>query len=80
VPKSRVIAVDPGVRPIPCGEGKVLHLKAKGIRPALAVGNGELDLPMLAWAAKAVVVAPRGGPDNRLVEAALARSWPVLRV
>lgn len=66
-------------RPVPCGEGKVQRLQAAGVRPLLAVGNGDLDLPMLAYAEAALVVAPFGGPDNALVAEALRRRWPVVR-
>ncbi len=66
-------------RPIPCGPGKVHHLKERGILPAVAFGNGDLDEPMLRYAQAAVVVAPHGGPDNGLVRAALANRWPILR-
>jgi phosphatidylglycerophosphatase C len=64
--------------PIPCGEGKVRRLEERGVRPVLAVGNGELDLPMLAYAERAMVVAPPG-EDNLLVQAARTRGWPVHR-
>ena len=65
-------------QPVPCGEGKVHGLKQKGVRPALAFGNGDLDLPMLAWAERAVVLAPPAG-DNALTRAAAERGWPVQR-
>jgi phosphatidylglycerophosphatase C len=87
IPSSRVIAVDCELehgrltarvlRPLPCGEGKVECLKAKGLAPALGVGNGDLDLPMLAYAQSALVVAPLGEPGNGLVRAAAERGWPV---
>lgn len=89
VAPDRVIAVDCSVAdgvltgqvvtPIPCGEGKVAQLRARGITPVLAFGNGDLDQPMLEHAKAAVVVAPHGGPDNALVAAALRNRWPVLR-
>lgn len=89
IPLERVIAVTSDVEggvlsarvhePIPCGPGKVARLDEKGCRPALAVGNGELDLPMLAYAQSALVVAPHQGPDNGLVAEAAARGWPVVR-
>lgn len=88
VPPERVIAVQAAVeggritgrslRPVPCGEGKVELLRARGIRPALAVGNGDLDEPMLAYAERALVIAPFGH-DNGLVRAAARRGWPVQR-
>ena len=88
VDRARVIAVDADVQggrvgpvrtPIPCGPGKVHHLKARGLEPALAFGNGELDEPMLAYARRAVVVAPTNGPVNALVAAAKRNGWPILR-
>jgi len=88
VPPERVIAVTAEVeggritarvrRPVPCGESKVELLKARGLRPALAVGNGELDEPMLAYSERALVIAPLGH-DNGLVRAAARRGWPVQR-
>jgi phosphatidylglycerophosphatase C len=69
----------PVERPIPCGPGKVAQLQKRGIRPALAFGDGALDEPMLAYAGAAVVVARRQGPDSPLVSAAARRGWPVLR-
>ncbi len=88
VPRERVIAVDCALdggkltrriaRPVPCGEGKVAQLQARGVRPVLAIGNGELDLPMLAYAERALVIAPPG-EDNALVQAAFQRGWPVQR-
>lgn len=88
VPASQVIGVDCECeggrlsrrvkRPVPCGEGKVHWLREHGVRPALAVGNGDLDLPMLAFAERAIAVAP-WGEDNALVQAARDRRWPILR-
>ena len=88
VPAERVIAVEVEVeggrltarskRPVPCGDGKVELLKARGVRPALAVGNGNLDEPMLEYAERALVIAPFG-QDNGLVQAAARRGWPVQR-
>jgi phosphoserine phosphatase len=66
------------LRPVPCGAGKVARLKEKGVRPVLAVGNGELDLPMLEWAERALVIAPPG-EDNPLVKQASERGWPIQR-
>lgn len=65
-------------RPVPCGEGKVHALKSREIRPALAVGNGELDIPMLAYAEQAIAVAPLG-EENALTREAAHRGWPILR-
>jgi phosphatidylglycerophosphatase C len=89
IPAERVIGVTSDVeggvltrrvqRPIPCGEGKVVRLKEKNCRPVLGVGNGDLDLPMLAYSERALVVAPHQSPDNALVAAARARRWPVVR-
>jgi phosphoserine phosphatase len=88
VPEERVVGVRCRVtegrltrevqRPVPCGEGKVHWLKALEVRPALAFGNGDLDLPMLAYAERGVVVAPHG-EDNALCAAAPGHRWPVLR-
>ena len=37
------------------------------------------DEPMLRYAKAAVGIAPRGGPDNNLVKAALGNRCPILR-
>lgn len=66
------------MKPVPCGEGKVHWLRERGVRPALAVGNGDLDLPMLAYAERGIVVAPHG-EDNALVREARVRGWPIQR-
>jgi phosphoserine phosphatase len=89
IPPERVIAVTSVVeqglltsqlhRPIPCGEGKVEALKAKSVVPVLAVGNGELDLPMLSYAKAGWAVAPHGEGGNQLIEEANRRGWPVIR-
>lgn len=88
VPADQVIGVECDVEggtltrrvhlPVPCGEGKVHWLKARGVRPVLAFGNGDLDEPMLAYAQQAVVVAPPTG-ENGLTHAARGRGWPVHR-
>lgn len=72
------------IRPVPCGEGKVHWLREAGVRPGLAFGNGDLDLPMLAYAERAVVVAPHSPhgdarDDNALCHEGRARGWPLLR-
>ncbi|MEW6430685.1 MAG: HAD family hydrolase [Myxococcota bacterium] len=78
-------AVEDGVltgrvdQPVTCGPGKVTWLERHGVQPVLAFGNGDLDVDMLAAAARAVVVAPLDGPDNALVAEAKRRGWPVLR-
>lgn len=89
IPADRVIGVCcpveqgtlrlPVTTPVPCFEGKVHQLEARGVRPVLAVGNGELDLPMLAYAERALVIAPHGDRGNALVHEASRRRWPVLR-
>jgi HAD superfamily hydrolase (TIGR01490 family) len=89
IPVERVIAVRANVeegrlsaaveQPVPFGPGKVAQLKSRGLKPALAVGNGEGDLPMLEYADAALVVAPHGDPGNGLVRAAQARGWAVVR-
>ncbi len=77
-------AVDGGVlsrpvtQPVPCGPGKVAWLERRGLSPELAVGNGDLDLDMLAFARRALVVAPPDA-DNGLVREARGRGWPVIR-
>lgn len=88
VPRERVIAVHCDVEegrltrrvhtPVPCGEGKVALLESRGLKPVLGVGNGDLDLPMLAYSGRAMVIAPHG-EDNGLVRAAMDRRWPVQR-
>lgn len=88
VPADRVVGVECDCeegrltgrvrRPVPCGEGKVHWLQSRGVRPALAVGNGDLDLPMLAYAERGIVVAPEG-EENLLVREAVARGWPIQR-
>lgn len=66
-------------QPVTCGPGKVAWLTRHGVRPAAAFGNGELDLDMLEFAQRAVVVAPLDGPDNALVAEGRRRGWPILR-
>lgn len=88
VPERRVLAVScqvaqgrltgEVVKPVTCGDGKVEALRARGVRPRLSVGNGELDLPMLAYSERAIVVAPPD-EDNALVREGQRRGWPVLR-
>ena len=89
IPKERCLgarcAVEAGVvtdrleGPLPAGDGKVTWLERKGVRPVLAVGNGELDEPMLRFAEHAIVVAPHGDEGNGLVRAAVDRGWPIQR-
>ncbi|MBX7100453.1 MAG: haloacid dehalogenase-like hydrolase [Myxococcaceae bacterium] len=89
IPKARCLgarcAVDAGVvtarleGPVPAGDGKVTWLERRGLRPALAVGNGELDEPMLRFAERAIVVAPHGDEGNGLVRAAVSKGWPIQR-
>lgn len=64
-------------QPVPVGPGKVTWLERHGVKPALAVGNGDFDLDMLAFAKHALVVSP---PDshNGLVAEAQRRGWPIL--
>lgn len=66
-------------RPVPCGAGKAAVLRAAGVRPFFALGNGAIDVDMLAAAEHALVVAPRD-EDTPLVHEALRRHWPILRV
>ncbi len=89
VDPSRVLGVDcpieggrlamPVKSPISAGQGKVELLKVRGVKPVLAGGNGELDLPMLEYARRALVIAPHGDPGNQLVREAERRGWPVQR-
>lgn len=89
VPPARVLAVDCELdagrltarvkQPVTCGAGKVTWLERKGVKAALAFGNGDLDVDMLAAAHRAVVVGTPDGPDNQLVRGAKSRGWPVLR-
>lgn len=86
---ARVIAVDAEVeggkltarvkRPVPAGQGKVDLIRAAGLSPAFAAGNGTLDQPMLELAAARLVVAPFDDPGNALVRAAEQRGWPIQR-
>jgi phosphoserine phosphatase len=88
IPKERVIGVTCPVEngvltgvvdpPVPAGPGKVKWLERRGVKPALAVGNGDLDLDMLAFARTALVIAP---PDssNGLVAEGHRRGWPILK-
>ncbi len=63
--------------PVPAGSGKVAWLQRRGVTPALAAGNGDLDRDMLEFARKQLVITP---PDsaNGLVRHARAHRWPVL--
>jgi phosphoserine phosphatase len=67
------------VPPVTAGPGKVVWLERRQVRAALAVGNGALDVDMLAWAETALVVAPYDAPDTALAREGLSRGWPVLR-
>ena len=87
IPATQVIGVTCEVRdgklsgqveqPVPVGPGKVTWLERAKLTPALAVGNGDFDLDMLAFAKHALVISP---PDshNHLVLEARARGWPIL--
>lgn len=87
IPESQVIGVSCPViegrltgeveQPVPVGPGKVTWLERRQLTPALAVGNGDFDLDMLAFARHALVVSP---PDsrNQLVAEASVRGWPIL--
>ncbi|MFT3709274.1 MAG: haloacid dehalogenase-like hydrolase [Archangium sp.] len=65
-------------QPVPVGPGKVTWLERRGVKPALAVGNGDFDVDMLAAADRALVIAPPDS-DNGLVSRAKERGWPILR-
>ena len=63
-----------------CAHGVKDELALVGnLKPALALGNGELDQPMLEYADRAVVVAPYGDEGNSLVRAAIQKRWPIQR-
>lgn len=64
---------------VTAGLGKVQALRRRKVRPLLAVGNGDLDQPMLEHAAHQLVVAPASGPVNALVRTARARSWLIVK-
>jgi phosphatidylglycerophosphatase C len=66
-------------QPVPAGQGKVAQLKALGLSPVFAAGNGDLDQPMLEFAAAQMVVAPFDDEGNQLVRTAQARGWPIER-
>lgn len=67
------------VRPIPSGEGKpVWARELLGSPPALAVGNGENDLPLLRSASVAAVVCPAEAPDTPAARFAREQGWPVM--
>jgi phosphoserine phosphatase len=65
-------------QPVPVGPGKVTWLKRRALSPSLAVGNGDFDLDMLAFADRALVISPPDS-ENQLVREARARRWPILR-
>ena len=87
IPENQVIGVTCPVvggrltgeveQPVPVGAGKVTWLERRQLAPALAVGNGDFDLDMLAFAKHALVISP---PDshNQLVAEARSRGWPIL--
>lgn len=68
------------IAPVAAGPGKVAWLKRRNVAPLLAVGNGDLDLDMLAYARQAWVIAPPDAAPSALVREALRRSWPISRV
>ncbi|MBL9038310.1 MAG: haloacid dehalogenase-like hydrolase [Archangium sp.] len=89
IPHTQVIGVDVEVEkgrltgrlkpPVPCGPGKVVWLQQHGVKPVLAVGNGQLDIDMLGFAEQAcVVTAVDGDTPPALLEAAKARGWGLL--
>ena len=65
-------------QPVPVGAGKVTWLERGGVRPALGVGNGDLDLDMLAHAERALVIGPPDS-ENALVREGRRRGWAILR-
>lgn len=64
--------------PVPVGDGKVTWLKRREVKPLLAVGNGDLDLDMLAHAEHALVIGPPDS-ENELVREGRRRGWPILK-
>lgn len=65
-------------QPVPVGPSKVTWLQRRKLLPALAVGNGDFDLDMLAFAKRALVVSPFDS-SNLLVREGRSRGWPILR-
>ncbi len=68
------------IEPVAAGPGKVAWLKAKNLAPVLAVGNGDLDLDMLAFAQLGWAIAPPDAMPSALVREAVNRKWPISRV
>lgn len=67
------------VRPIPSGEGKVFWARhLLGADPALAVGNGVIDLPLLHMARHRVVVCPAEAPDTEAAREGHRNGWSVV--
>lgn len=67
------------VRPIPSGEGKVLWARRLlGGDPALAVGNGTIDLPLLHVAGHRVVICPAEAPDTEAAREGHRNGWQVV--
>ncbi len=89
IPADHVLAVSVPVvdgkltavaeQPVPCGPGKAAALARRGVRPYLALGNGAIDVELLACAQHALVVAPRD-EETPLARLAPGRGWPILRV
>lgn len=87
VPPTQVIGVRCAVidgrlsgrvdEPVPCGPGKVTWLQRAALSPTLAVGNGDLDVDMLTFAARPLVVTPADS-SNGLVAHARKLDWPIL--
>lgn len=68
------------LEPVTAGPGKVEWLRRKKLAPVLAVGNGDFDLDMLAFARHGWVIAPPDAAPSALVREAQARNWPISRV
>lgn len=67
------------VLPLPAEEGKVdWALRMLGGPPALAVGNGAIDLHLLQAAAHRLVICPAEDPDTPLAREGRAAGWTVL--
>lgn len=69
------------IQPLPSGEGKVEWARRLlGDVPALAVGNGEIDLPLLRAARHRVVICPSSGPETVAAAEGRRQGWPVVEL
>lgn len=73
------ILTDRLIRPLPSGEGKVVWARRLlGRDPALAVGNGTIDLPLLHVAGHRVVICPAEAPDTEAAREGHRHGWQVV--